>query len=194
MITTYSPTEDYIYHSTLRQVYALPPNWIRQLGQPDKVESHPRDSTRKITLYTRQRVEDFIEERRAAYLRMLVARAKRFRLATAETCRQAQQLLAWARTVDITVGPLPDPPARLKQETKASFLRAGIPGQDFILTGKAIVAHVRHTNTNYHRLLARLNRAPGTTVAYLILKQRVNRAIRDRLRQQYGDFSPEEPR
>ena len=72
-------------------------------------------------------------------------------------------------------------------------MQAGIPGQDFILTDKAIVAHVRHTHTNYHRLLARLNRAPDTTVAYLILKQRVNRVIRDSLRQQYGDFSLEEP-
>lgn len=194
MITTHSPTEEYINHSTLRHVYALPPGWIRQLGQPDKVEVHPRDPTKTVTLYARRRVEAFIGERRAAYLRMLVARAKRFRPATAGTCRQAQQLMAWARTVDITVGPLPGTLTRLEQETEASFLRAGISGQEFILTGKAIVAHVRHTHTNYHQLLARLQRAPGTMVAYLILKRRVNRAVWDRLRQQYGDFSLEEPR
>ncbi len=196
MITTHSPTEDYINHATLRHVYALPPSWIRQLGQPDKVEVHPRDPTKTVTLYARRRVEEFIEERRVAYLRMLVARATRLRPATAGTCRQAQHLLAWARTVDITVNPLPDTLTQLKQETKTSFLsrQAGGSCQNFVLTGKAIVAHVRHTHTNYHQLLARLKRAPGTTVAYLILKRRVNRAIRDRLRQQYGDFNPEEPR
>lgn len=192
MITTHS--EEHLYHSTLRHVYALPPDWIRQLGRPDKVEVHPRDPTKTVTLYTRRRVENFIEVRRTAYLKMLLARAKRFKQAAAEICRQAQQQMAWAGTVNITVGPLPDRLTRLKQETEASFLRAGISGQDFMLTDKAIVAHVRNTHTNYHRLLARLKRTPATTVAYLILKRRVNRAVRERLRQQYSDFSPEAPR
>jgi len=196
MITTHASTVEYIYHATLRDIYALPANWIRQLGQPDKVEVHPRDPAKMVTLYARRRVEDFIEERRAAYLRRLGARPKRLRPTTAETCRQAQHLLAWARTVDITVGPLPDTLTRLKQETEASFLgrRDGASCQNFVLTDKAIVAQVRHTHTNYHWLLARLKRAPGTMVAYLILKRRVTRVVRTRLRQQYGDFSPEEPR
>ena len=78
--------------------------------------------------------------------------------------------------------------AQLEQERTASFRRscAGENGDRFVLTPKAGVAHVRHTCTNYHQLLNRLQRGPGATVAYLILKRRVNQAVREKLRPQYG--------
>jgi len=195
-------TDDLIYHSTLRHVYGLSPAWIRRLGQPDRLHPHPRDPAKKVSLYSRRRVEAYLEAHQAAYLRMLVARAKRSGQAAAETCRQAQTLMAWAKTVEITAGPLPDTLAQLTQEARASFLSyqatAGFgpqgdgarPEDDFKISARAILAHLRHTNTNYPELLGRLTRAPGTTLAYLILKRRVNRKLSSLLRQQYSEGQP----
>lgn len=199
-------TDDLIYHSTLRHVYGLSPAWIRRLGQPDRLHPHPRDPAKKVSLYSRRRVEAYLEAHRMEYLRMLVARAKRSGQTAAETCRRAQALMAWAKTVEITAGPLPDTLAQLTQEARASFLSyqatAGFgpqgrgqgdgaqPEDDFKISNRAILAHLRHTNTNYPELLGRLTRAPGTTLAYLILKRRVNRKLSSLLRQQYGEGQP----
>jgi len=152
------------------------------------IKPHPRHLGKTIALYSRWRVEALIEARQPAYLQMLISRAKQYRRHTAETCRQAHDLIAWARTVEIVVATLPRTVAQLAQETIASFRLncAGEHGDPFVLTPKAMVAHARHTCTNYHRLLNRLQRGPGATVAYLILKRRVNQAVREKLRQQYG--------
>lgn len=180
--------DEVIPRTIVRHVYGLPPSWIRQLGRPDQIKPHPRHLGKTIALYSRCRVEALIEARQPAYLQMLIRRAKQYRRYTAETCRQAHDLIAWARTVEIVVAALPQTVAQLEQETTASFLLncAGENGDPFVLTPKAMVAHVRHTCTNYHQLLNRLQRGPGTTVAYLILKRRVNQVVRKTLRQQYG--------
>ena len=119
---------------------------------------------------------------------MLIRQAKQYRRRRSETCRQVHDLIAWARNVEIVVTTLPQTVAQLAQETSASFRLncAGENSDRFVLTPKAMVAHVRHTCTNYHQLLSQLQRGPGTTVTYLILKQRVNQVVRERLRQQYG--------
>ena len=186
--TTPAANDEVIPRTIVRYVYGLPPSWIRQLGRPDQVKPHPRPPGKTIALYSRWRVEALIETRQPAYLQMLISRANQYRRHTAETCRQAHDLIAWARTVEIVVTPLPQTVAQLEQETKASFLVhcAGENGDPFVLTPKAMLAHVRHICTNYHQLLNRLQRGPGATVAYLILKRRVNQAVRETLRQQYG--------
>jgi len=180
--------DKYIPRTIVRHVYGLPPGWLRQLGRPDQIKTQRHDDSKRIALYRRQRVEAFIDTRQPAYLQMLIRRAKQHRHNWVEACRQVNDLIVWARTVEIVVAPLPRTAAQLEQETTASFLLncAGQNGDRFVLTPKALVAHVRHTCTNYHQLLDRLQCSPGATVAYLILKRRVNRVIRERLRQQYG--------
>lgn len=180
--------DEVIPRTIVRHVYGLPPSWIRQLGRPDQIKPHPRGPGKTIALYSRWRVEALIEARQPAYLQMLISRAKQYRRHTAENCRQVNDLIAWARTVEIVVATLPQTMAQLAQETTASFLLncAGDHGDPFVLTPKAMMAHTRHTCTNYHQLLNRLQRGPGATVAYLILKRRVNQAVREKLRQQYG--------
>lgn len=182
-----SPIE-YLPRATVRRIYGLPSTWIRQLGRPDRIKPHPRDPARTISLYQRRRVETFLEARQPAYLRMLVARARRHYRQRLQTYRRAQALITWARTVEIVVAALPQTVIELKQETAASFLARFDhgSGHNFVLTEKAVVAHLRHNCTNYHRLLARLKHRSGSTVAYLILKRRVNQAVRDKLRQRYG--------
>lgn len=186
--TTPAANDEVIPRTIVRHVYGLPPSWIRQLGRPDQIKPQPHGDNNPIALYSRWRVEALIEARQSAYLQMLIRQAKRHRRHRSETCRQAHDLIAWARTVEIVVAALPQTVAQLEQETTASFLLncAGQNGDPFVLTPKAMVAHVRHTCTNYHQLLDRLQCSPGTTVAYLILKRRVNRVVRERLRQQYG--------
>jgi hypothetical protein len=180
---------EYIPCAAVRHIYGLPLTWIWQLGRPDQIKSHPRDPTKTVSLYARQRVEAFIEARQLAYLHMLVARARKSRPQQAKSCRQVQELIAWARTVEVVISTLPASVTQLKQETEASFLTQldHGNGQKFVLSEKAMVAYLRHTCTNYHQLLARLRRDPGTTVVYLILKRRVNQALRKRLQRRYGD-------
>jgi hypothetical protein len=186
--TCFAANVEYLPGATVRRIYGLPPTWIRRLGRPDQIDSDLRRSTTTIALYSRGRVEAFLEAHQAAYLRMLVAQARRHCRRRLEACRQAQAFITWARTVEIVVAALPETMTELKQETVASFLtRSGYsPDQCFVLTEKAVVAHLRHHCTNYHRLLARLKHRPGSKVAYLILKRRVNQAVRHKLRQQYG--------
>ncbi len=186
--TTSAANAEYVPRTIVRHVYGLPSSWLRQLGRPDQIEPHPRDPGKTIALYHRRRVEAFIDARQPAYLHMLIRRAKQHRRHTAENCRQVYNLIAWARTVEIVVATLPRTMAQLERETTASFLLncAGQNGDRFVLTPKAMVAHVRHTCTNYHQLLDRLQCSPGATVAYLILKRRVNRTVRERMQRQYG--------
>jgi hypothetical protein len=78
--------------------------------------------------------------------------------------------------VSISIKPLPAL-AQLRQETEA-FFRGN--GRTFRMSKKAIVAYIRHNRTNYHQLLTHM---PGATVAYLILRGRVNQKIRAKLKE-----------
>ena len=186
--TTPAANDEVIPRTIVRHVYGLPPSWIRQLGRPDQIKLQLYGDGKPIALYRRQRVEAFIDARQPAYLQMLIRQAKRHHRDRSETCRQAHDLIAWARTVAIVVAALPQTVAQFEQEITTTFRLhcAGENGDPFVLTPKAMVAHVRHTCTNYHQLLNRLQRGPGATVAYLILKRRVNQVVRETLRQQYG--------
>ena len=186
--TTPAANDEVIPRTIVRHVYGLPPSWIRQLGRPDQIKLQLHGDGKPLALYRRQRVEAFIDARQPAYLQMLIRQAKRHHRDRSETCRQAHDRIAWARTVAIVVAALPQTVAQFEQETTASFRLhcAGQNGDPFVLTPKAMVAHVRHTCTNYHQLLNRLQHGPGATVAYLILKRRVSQAVREKLRQQYG--------
>jgi hypothetical protein len=176
-MTTKIQSDEFVNWQTLRSVYALPCSWIEALGDPDVIEPHPYDPQRYKVRYCRKRVEAFIDSRKQAYLRMLLERAK-----TTGKNRQASELeqqIAWAKTVKINIEPLPAL-AQLRREAKASF-QAGQNGngKNFWMSDKALMAHIRHNKTNYHQLLAHLQKnVPGATVAYLIIRRRVNQKIR----------------
>lgn len=174
---------EFVEWRIVRRVYGLPCAWIQALGEPDIITPHPYDPLRYRLFYSRQRVEDFIDSRREEYLNMLIARARESRQNDLCLCRQANALIAWARTVEITLQPLPASMANLKLETQRFFK---INGDDFRMTDRAIVAHIRHGRTNYHELLSRLrSRMPGATTAYLIIRRRANALIRRQMDQHY---------
>jgi hypothetical protein len=97
--------------------------------------------------------------------------------------QQADALIAWAKSVEITIEPLPSSLFRLKLETKHFFETTGV---GFRMSDNAIVAHIRHGKTNYHKLLSHLrNSMPGATTAYLIIRHRANVLIQRRIHQHY---------
>lgn len=174
---------EFVEWRSIRGVYGLLCAWIQALGEPDIITPHPYDPLRYRLFYSRQRVEDFIDSRREEYLTMLITRARESRQSDLCLCRQANALIAWASSVAITLQPLPASMADLKFETQR-FLK--INGDDFRLSDRAIVAHIRHGRTNYHELLSRLrSRMPGATTAYLIIRHRANVLIRRRMDQHY---------
>lgn len=185
MTTFTDPTQpnDLIEWRTARCVYGLPCSWIQQLGDPDVIVPHPHDPLRYRLLYSRRRVEDFIDSRREEYLKMLVSKARESRQNDLRLCQQADALIAWAKSVEITIEPLPSSLFRLKLETKHFFETTGV---GFRMSDNAIVAHIRHGKTNYHKLLSHLrNSMPGATTAYLIIRHRANVLIQRRIHQHY---------
>jgi hypothetical protein len=72
----------------------------------------------------------------------------------------------------------------LKAQTQESFLVYS--SEQFQPSLKAIICHLRHRHTNYHVLLKQLERKPAAIIAYLIIKGRANRLLKDRLSSRYG--------
>lgn len=183
-VATSTQPLDLIEWKIVRCVYGLPCSWIQELGAPDGIAPHPHDPLRYRLFYSRNRVEGFIDCRREEYLRMLVTRARESRQNELSLCGQANALIAWARTVEITIKSLPSSMASLKLETQHFFETKG--SGDFRMSDNAIVAHIRHGRTNYNQLISRLkSRMPGATTAYLIIRHRTNALIRCQMHQRY---------
>ena len=71
--------------------------------------------------------------------------------------------LAWARSIPITVAPVP---ANISKLASAHFNgRAGT---------QAVLAYIRHNLTNYEQLLTELNHRRGADQAYAVLRHRVD--------------------
>jgi len=175
---------DLIDWKTIRCVYGLPCSWIQRLGDPDVITAHPHDPLRYCLFYSRRRVEGFIDRQRVDYLKMLVAGARESRPNDQHRCQQVEAIINWARGVEINVSPLPACPSELKQEIERYHLETN--SGNFKMCEAALIAHVRHSRTNYPELLGQLkNRMAGATPAYLIIRHRINKLILRSMSQQY---------
>lgn len=173
---------DLIYKTTLKKTYGLPDSWIKQLGDPDKVIPNPHHRATKSYLYLRARVEVFIDDHQAEYDAMLMKRAERSARGKRVASRRAHELAVWARLVEIQIEDLPS--LRCMEEQAAAdfvafhaFERNDFDAQ-FIPSRRAIESHVRHARTNYEGLLQELEGKPGCHEAYLIVRSRVDEAVR----------------
>lgn len=182
---------EFCYKSTLRTVYGLPDSWIARLGDPDKSVPNPHyRSGPPSSLYLRARVEAFIEENQADYERMIVERRSRQARARGAAEQREQALTAWAGAVEIVSRPLPDQQTLHDQVEVFYAWRNYERGResDFYLTPGAVVAHLRHSYTNYETLLQYVEGNPGCAEAYLVLKRRCTE-VAEGLLQQYEAVS-----
>ncbi|MBA3533180.1 MAG: DUF2293 domain-containing protein [Ardenticatenales bacterium] len=183
---------DYIYKTTIKETYGLPESWIALLGEPDKVVPNPHRRSQKSKLYLRARVEALIESRRAEYEKLLERRAARSQIAQRVMAERSQALVAWAETVEIRVAPLPEKKQTLEAAARIEFenFRINERGDfwaELIMSRNALIAHVRHNYTNYHRLLSQMEGKPGIGMAYQIVRERINTAVEQRFRALYGE-------
>ena len=142
-------------------------------------------------MYLRARVEAFIEQHQDEYEQLLEKRAERSARANLTASRRVQELLRWAKETQIKVSKLPRRFRQLEDETVNAFLmfrafERNDYGAEFTLTWNAVVAHVRHTRTNYEYLLGQIEGKPGCYDAYLVLKARCNEIVEKALRERYG--------
>ena len=174
---------DYIYKTTLRRLYGLSDAWIRRLGAPDKTCPNPHYKTGPAAqLYSRARVEAFIEANQAEYEKFLQGRQIRSDRMKVIAWAMAKELMEWAEKVEIEIKPLPllaDLEAAAEQDF---YLYNWGNGRDldWYPSPGAIVAYVRHNLSNYHELLASLDGKPGGREAYAVLRNRVNQVIYER--------------
>lgn len=169
---------DYISIPNIKHIYGFTSAWIRRLGRPRKL-GHSNAYG-----FPRAKVESYIETHQAEYLCMLLGRAKQSKEVNDAHNQAAQELIAWARTVEITITEFPETIETLKARTQESFLTYS--SEEFRMSLKAIICHLRHQHTNYHALLQQLERKPAAIIAYLIIKGRANRLLKDRLASRYG--------
>lgn len=182
----------YVYKTTIKEAYGLTDSWIKRLGEPDKVAPNPHYRSKKSYLYLRRRVEAFIGAHQDEYDELLKKRAARSAKMQAIADRRVEALLSWAEKSPVQVGELPRQLAKLKRRLTDDFqnFRAYQHGDflgEFTMSPNAIVAHVRHTSTNYEDLLLQIEGKPGCHVAYLIIREHCDAAIEKRLDDKYGD-------
>jgi len=181
----------YIYKTTIKTTYGLTDAWIKRLGSPDKEVPNPYYRSRRSYLYLRQRVEDFIDDHREEYDKLIAGRAERSRRANEVMSRRIRELVDWAETVQIEIGHLPERLGQLKKATVSRHelfeMMRGRDWSEFILSLRAIVAYVRHNMSNYETLLGQCKSQPGTHLAYCIIRNRIDQLIEQRLRDRYGN-------
>lgn len=178
---------EYVYKSTLRDIYGLPDSWIARLGEPDKRVSNPHHRTGpQAALYLRSRVEDLIEENRADYDALQAKRAARSARATVAVQARIDRLLDWAGWVELRLDELPEYDELVRDATRNHVAfhleRDGYADDDWQPTPGALRAYVRHNLTNYESVIASLEAQPGCHEAYQIVRARVDRLIDEALR------------
>jgi hypothetical protein len=179
--------KDLIYKSTVKQTYGLSDGWIARIGEPDKIVQNPHyRSGMQAYLYSRARVEAFIEAHQEEYDAYQVKRAKRSARMSAVAQEKREKLLQWARAAQITVEPLS---VSWKKLLEVVLFNGYQWHDDFTLSPNAVLAHVRHNQTNYHELLAQIESQTGCNEAYPIIRERVDKAARKALEARFKEWA-----
>ena len=182
-------TSDYIYKTTAKKVYGMTDKMLIALGKPDKLVPNPHRKTQKAALYLRQRVTEWIDANQGWWKQEVDKRAERSARSRQAADNKRQKTIAWAETIVIITDPLPVSFAKLAQETtdrgNERLYEQGRFYDQYILSSSAVVAHLRHMYTNYESLLQELEGLVGTAEAYMIIRQRCDALITERLTLQY---------
>lgn len=176
------PDQEFIYKSTLKTTYNLPDSWITRLGPPDQTVPNPHYKSGPLaSLYSRCRVEEFIEANRAEYDQMIAKRAERQTRVKAVIGKRAAELLAWANEAEVKViGNLPENLEELEQWAAVNFYAFVLERrhyEEFEPSYGRLIAYLRHVHTNYERLLGKIEGKPGCGMAYSVIKQRCNEVV-----------------
>ena len=164
--------KQFVYKSTLKEVYGLNDALIRSLGEPDKRVPNPHyRSASPASLYAIERVEQFAEQHadKIALARQRSTKAKR----VADVKRTWLQ--QWAEAVSIEIDVLPIniwDRAEQHYAEREDFAGVGLNG---------VIAYARHRFTNYESLLRHLEGRAGCAEAYTVIKARVNEAVKEKL-------------
>jgi hypothetical protein len=169
--------KQFVYKSTLKEVYGLNDALIRSVGEPDKRVSNPHyRCAAPASLYAIERVEQFVEQH-ADEIELARQRSAKARRATDAKRAELQQ---WAETVSIEVDTLPDDlwtRAELHYAKRVTLYEDGFAGVGL----NGVIAYVRHRFTNYESLLRHLEGRAGCAEAYVVIKARVNEAVKEKL-------------
>ena len=137
--------KQFVYKSTLKQVYGLNDTLIRMLCKPDKQVPNPHyRSASPASLYAIERVEQFVElhEDEITLARQRSAKAKR----VADVKRT--ELQQWAEAVSIEVDVLP---INVWERAEQHYANP----EDFAGVGlNGVIAYARHRFTNYNHCCA----------------------------------------
>jgi hypothetical protein len=175
---TTTRTKEYVYKSTLRDVYGLTPSMIDELDPPDKVVESPHyTNAPSASLYLIVRVESWIDANQARVEKARASRAKRSEAAKKfhdkQRAQKRQVALEWAASVQITLEPLPND--LLERANRRYPLRSVVD----VATEKGLRAFVRHRLSNYEDLLSLLRGYEPwlTEELYLKLRLRVDAVV-----------------
>ena len=168
--------KQFVYKSTLKEVYGLNDALIRSLGEPDKRVPNPHyQSAAPASLYAIERVEQFVEqhEDEITLARQRSTKAKR----VADVKRT--ELQQWAAAVSIEVDALP---INIWDRAEQHYAEREDFAEDFAGVGlNGVIAYARHRFTNYESLLRHLEGRAGCAEAYTVIKARVNEAVKEKL-------------
>jgi hypothetical protein len=182
----------YVYEATVRKVYGLTPSMIQELGPPDKYCENPHWKSGPLaSLYLVERVEAWAAANRGRLEKAEAGRVKRSAAMKAvhekkrverrnmeEVRREQYQACLrkaeeWVNGLEITVAQ-PFPPTLLEDARKAYKFK----GHADPLKEKALVAHVRHSLTNYMKLVRQLPAQVFGVHPHNLLRNRVNAVVR----------------
>lgn len=175
--------EIFVTLTDLKKEYRLSQKWIELLGPADKEKKNPHyRCAAPMKLYRKSRVDEFCKIHGEEYVKQRAKAEKRSRRSREVSDKKFEETLEYAQTVLIKLGSFP----RNLRQTCFDHLeyRAFERGwYDYIpkVTERQVVNMLRHEYTNYHALLNSLFRRIGRWDAYPIIKDRVNRAICDRI-------------
>jgi hypothetical protein len=169
----------YVYKTTLSKVYRMTPSMIEELGEPDKycVNLNYRSGP-AASLYLIERVEAWIEDNKERVDKARASRAKRSSAMKAvHDQKRAERWLKaqeWLKALAITVN-LPLPSTLLADARK----HYTIPDHVDLLKTKALLAHVRHRQTNYETILQELYQHEFGDALYPLLRQRIDPLVQE---------------
>lgn len=166
--------KQYVYKTTLRDVYGLTDRMIAELGDPDKYTKNPHwRSGPMASLYLIERVEAWCDANRARINDILEKRAARQRAAKRAVETKYIALIHWAETAEIELEPLASYEDAWKSAETYYSGSSWHDRYDGVSFG-GVIAYMRHNCTNYDRLLRQIDGKVGTHEAYQILRGRVD--------------------
>ena len=169
--------KEYVYKSTLRDVYGMTDSMIAELGDPDLRVKNPHYRSGPLaSLYLIERVEAWCDAHDDRLQKALSARAKRSEASKRANETKYNQIIEWANTVTVELYP-PDSYEAVWNEADAYYASRDWRFFGFGVGFGGVVAYMRHNCTNYDRLLKQIYGQVGTHEAYQIIRDRADNIV-----------------